>query len=625
MKPVYPSTRHSITFRMTVTVCTFLILFLAVLAALTFFYFKREFKETIATQQFTLLTVVARNIDQRLSSSLKVIVDVSRTITPEMVHDNDAAQRFLDNLPGTLSLFDNGLFLFSPEGKIIAESPFLPNRRGRDVSFREFYKKTISSGLPVISEPYHSTHTPGAPAVMFTTSVRDKGGKLIAILGGSNNLIDCPRVEGTHTYGVPLVSGNNNQVGVYLTNHATYGNVENTRIIKPDISGVAQGILEEAQAGIAHRTGMLTIDSPVLHDIPGQHGMYMQMGNLTVTSPSGANLTLSLVKLSSGNANLDTKGYSVTGANAYNIGGSIFELDVVGTGSINDALLTGTGRSVGYGIGITGKVSSIKADIVSDTAVGSHVYMTGANQSDVDITVNGRNSGQDGVLINATAATGIKIRPTLRESNTTTTASGCGIRLASASANVELFDPDVTDASTKMVYGLFNSIAGSTVKVRGSAKFTGASDTAVRATGVITEWPTEATLSGTNGAFTSQGNVSSSQEMVTTARSTSVTSVVVWQRTLPDASVTQVTVRLSGKLLNSAERRTLTLVSTFWRSGGVATQQGATTVISDHASAGFLGAYSLGVDGANGVALLANSGGVSTYDWVARSTVNVMS
>ena len=123
MEPTFPTARHSITFRMTVTVCAFLILFQAILAALTVFYFKREFKQTISTQQFTLLTAVTHNIDQKLSSSRKVVVDVSRLVTPEIVHDGDTAQQFLDNRPGTHSLFDNGLFLFSPDGRIIAEAP----------------------------------------------------------------------------------------------------------------------------------------------------------------------------------------------------------------------------------------------------------------------------------------------------------------------------------------------------------------------------------------------------------------------------------------------------------------------------------------------------------------------
>jgi diguanylate cyclase (GGDEF)-like protein len=105
------------------------------------------------------------------------------------VGNADAAQRFLDDRPGTRSIFDNGLFLFSREGRIISEAPYLPGRRGRDVSFRGFYKTTVETGKPVISAPYISTHTPGAPAVMFTAPVRDKDGRLIAILGGSVNLL----------------------------------------------------------------------------------------------------------------------------------------------------------------------------------------------------------------------------------------------------------------------------------------------------------------------------------------------------------------------------------------------------------------------------------------------------
>lgn len=190
MEPISPPTRHSITFRMTVTVCTFLFLFQAVLAALIFFYFKHEFKQTISQQQITLLTVLTQNIDQKLLGAQKLLVDVSKKLTPEIVSDTKTAQQFLDNRSGTRSIFDNGLFLFSLDGRLIAESQYRPNRRGQDFSFREYYKKTISSGLPVISEPYLSTHTPGAPAVMFTTPVRDKGGKLIAILGGSLNLLN---------------------------------------------------------------------------------------------------------------------------------------------------------------------------------------------------------------------------------------------------------------------------------------------------------------------------------------------------------------------------------------------------------------------------------------------------
>ncbi len=181
--------RRSITLRMTVEVCVFVILFQTFLATLVLYYFRHELKRTISVQQNTLLTVVSQDIDQKLLAAQKAIIAVSREMSPVIVNDTEAAQRYLDDRPGTMSIFDNGLFLFSKEGRIIVETPYLDKRRGRDISFREFYKKTIATGKPVISPPYISTHTPGAPAVMFTAPVLDENGTLIAILGGSVNLM----------------------------------------------------------------------------------------------------------------------------------------------------------------------------------------------------------------------------------------------------------------------------------------------------------------------------------------------------------------------------------------------------------------------------------------------------
>ncbi|KAB0672123.1 diguanylate cyclase [Oryzomonas sagensis] len=184
-----PFRRHSITVRMTVAVCTFVILFSSLMAVASLYYFKQELKETISNQQMTLLTVVAQGIDQKLTSAQKTVVEASRDVTPGMVADPDAAQRFLDSLHSVKSLFDNGIYLFSKDGRIIAESPFLPGRRGKDISFRQFYRQTIATGKPTISTPFISTHSPGTPALNITAPVRDKNGALIAILGGSINLL----------------------------------------------------------------------------------------------------------------------------------------------------------------------------------------------------------------------------------------------------------------------------------------------------------------------------------------------------------------------------------------------------------------------------------------------------
>lgn len=170
-------------------VCAFVILFQSVLATMALLYFKSEFKRNISAQQMTLLSVASQDIDQKLKSAQKALIALSREFTPQNISDPKAAQWILDHNPDTASIFDNALFLFSKEGRIIVESPYIAKRRGRDISFRDYYKQTIKSGKPIISPPFFSTHTPGTPSVMFTVPIRDKAGHLIAILGAGLNLL----------------------------------------------------------------------------------------------------------------------------------------------------------------------------------------------------------------------------------------------------------------------------------------------------------------------------------------------------------------------------------------------------------------------------------------------------
>jgi len=169
-------------------VCAFVILFLSLLALLFMHYFKRELKQTISVQQMTLATVVAQDIDQKLGFAQKALVADALEVAPRVVSDPEAAQRFLDSRSGTRSIFDHGLTLLSREGRIIAESPSQHGRRGRDLSFREFYKKTVATGQPFISAPFVSSRVSGAPLIVFTAPVRDAKGELAAVLIGGVNL-----------------------------------------------------------------------------------------------------------------------------------------------------------------------------------------------------------------------------------------------------------------------------------------------------------------------------------------------------------------------------------------------------------------------------------------------------
>lgn len=175
--------------RMALAVSTLFVVFVAVMGYLVLSYVERNFKSTIASQQFSLVSSLANSIDDKLDIAHKLLIARAANIQPTVVADADSIQRFLDARYPLLAIFDNGLFLISNKGKLIAESPYLPNRRGRDISFREFYKITVATGKPHISTPYLSTHNPGHPAIVMTAPVFDRHGKLVAVLGGSFDLL----------------------------------------------------------------------------------------------------------------------------------------------------------------------------------------------------------------------------------------------------------------------------------------------------------------------------------------------------------------------------------------------------------------------------------------------------
>ncbi len=447
----------------------------------------------------------------------------------------------------------------------------------------------------------------------------------IALIGGNHIRVNFPTLEGTNLYSTPLPSSANFQFGIYARSDPTYGALNDVVVTGPDVSGTAIGILDELEVASPLRTDAMVVIGGSIHDITGQHGFYLTHSLFNVIGTSLSDIFLAGVKIQAGDANQDIVGVSAIGIQAKNLGSQMFEVavPVPFTGRIRGTTLQGTANNVLRGISISRRVDNLKADIVVETCTGVGVNIQDDDNHDLDIKVMVRNAALDGIIITATNSDGIKLRPTIRNPNTTTTANCCGIRVASASALVELYEPDVIDASTKMVYGLFNNTAGSDVKVFGRARFTGASDTAVRTTGTISAWPTDTTLSGTNGDFTDTANITGPVDFYRRYTSpTAAANYVLWQRTMPDNSTMTVTVDLSVSKGAGIDRGGYKFVGTFYRQGGgIATLQGAITTLHSQATGTIAITYALQSNGANDVVLLVNPTGAILTKWAARVTV----
>lgn len=175
--------------RIALAVSFLFVLFVTIGSYFTFAYFERVFKQSISSQQFVLVSSLASDIDDKLSiahNSLKA----AAAIAPGDIFANPAkAQRFLDEKAGLLSIFDNGIFFLNKDGRLVVESPYRQDRRGKDLSFREWVQKTVSGRKPYISAPYVSTHSPGQPAIVMTVPIFDKRGNLTGMMTGSLKLL----------------------------------------------------------------------------------------------------------------------------------------------------------------------------------------------------------------------------------------------------------------------------------------------------------------------------------------------------------------------------------------------------------------------------------------------------
>ncbi len=220
--------------------------------------FESHLKKSISNGQFPLVSSIADNIDEKLNIAQQALLAAASQIEADGF-DPQAAQHYLDSQAALLTLFKNGIFLFSSEGELVAESPFIPGIRGRNYAFREYFKQTVNSGLPVISSPFFSSKNHHHPAIMFTAPIQDAKGNLIAVLGGALDLLEENFL--THLSGVRI--GTTGYLYLYDTDRTIIMHPDPSRIMQQDVPVGANLLFDRAIEGF-EGTGE-TVNSRGLH------------------------------------------------------------------------------------------------------------------------------------------------------------------------------------------------------------------------------------------------------------------------------------------------------------------------------------------------------------------------
>src|SRR6185369_16853190 len=195
-------------------------------------YFEKQFKETISRQQFTMISALAEEIDSKVRTAQTELLFVANTIKPDILNNPGSAQEFLDNRPDTAAMFDSGVFLFSPQGKLLAVTPWELLLIHKNYAYREYIEETVRTGKPHISEPFFSTQKDRPPTIMFTAPIFDASGKLAGILAGSLDLMKDNFLGKLATVNI----GTKGYLYLYNTDRTIIVHPDRTRILKKDVS-----------------------------------------------------------------------------------------------------------------------------------------------------------------------------------------------------------------------------------------------------------------------------------------------------------------------------------------------------------------------------------------------------
>ena len=224
-------TNQSLKTRTAVAVTVMFILFSLACGYLGERYLENTIRETIETTQFSYVSALAQSVDDKLGLIQNALISSASQIGVDLVADHDKAQNFLDSRFSLDSLFQNATFLFSADGRLIAESPFIAGRRNRDISYREYFRTTMKTGKAFVSNPFISTHNQDHPVVIMTAPVRDRKGRIIAVLAGSFDLLGDKNVIADLA---TMKSGKSGYVYLFTTGRTMIMHPDRYRIMKQD-------------------------------------------------------------------------------------------------------------------------------------------------------------------------------------------------------------------------------------------------------------------------------------------------------------------------------------------------------------------------------------------------------
>lgn len=139
--------------------------------------------------QESLLFSISDDIENELNTLMNSISYIASEINELYSFNNPHLVKYLKDKHKEYQVFTNGLYVFDNKGVLVAETIGEVVRKGKDFSFREYYRQMLEKQRPFVSDLYYSSLDHGNPCIMVLAPIVNRYGVMIGFVGGSINLL----------------------------------------------------------------------------------------------------------------------------------------------------------------------------------------------------------------------------------------------------------------------------------------------------------------------------------------------------------------------------------------------------------------------------------------------------
>lgn len=115
---------------------------------------EQEMTQTILAKRENISNLVAAVLTEKLDRVVDVGVSLPTHVRFRRLVETGRWNEAIDIMSGVPSElpYIERLFLADPRGVLMADTPALPSVRGRDFSYRDWYRGVVRSGKPYVSD-----------------------------------------------------------------------------------------------------------------------------------------------------------------------------------------------------------------------------------------------------------------------------------------------------------------------------------------------------------------------------------------------------------------------------------------------------------------------------------------